>query len=113
MLIELLADFQRNTPKPYHVQVSECWQLHQPVACLYERSTMSVREQIKLPRGRSALYVSTSYRHNQDVESVAESLWKEVGQAISDGRYSFRRDLRRYVPFTNDDLAFIEEAKSR
>lgn len=110
-LTDLLHAFQSKTPSECFIKIAQCGVLRQPVASIYEGVPMAVRDTIELRGGTSTLCVE-SYPHNRDIDSAALSLWTLVGDAVVQGRFSYNQRLARYVPFPDDELAFIDETKS-
>jgi hypothetical protein len=106
-LSALLYTFQRVTS--HYIRIQICGTLRQPVAAAYDRNEiMDVEELIKIRKGESALYVSQTYPHQREIESVSNALWAKVESAITSEQYSFNN--RRYGAYTEKDLTFISRA---
>jgi len=61
----------------------------------------------------STLYASLRYfvPASHDVESLAEGLWKELGTAISQGRFSYRNGS--WHEFAEFEVEFINRALAK
>jgi hypothetical protein len=109
-LSNLLFAFQTRTPAGCFIKIKPT-DLHQPVAKAYQGDAMSVAHTIELAAGPSRLSIE-DYKHTRTIDSAFPSLWILVGDAIREGRFSYSKAAGRYVEFTADETAFIDETKS-
>jgi len=109
-LFYLLTDFQRMCPKPLHVEISECVNLHEPVAGLYPQLYMAAAEATEVRDGNRVLYIRKKYCREPDIESAAKALWGTLKEPISERRFSCV-GKQLYVRFSTTDQTFIEQTK--
>lgn len=108
-----LLESMRDNSSGKFVAIGECADLRQPRASLSDGAVGHLGDPILLPDGSpSKLYASPQYfaRDTRDVESLADGLWKLLGPAICEGRFSRRTGT--WQEFNEDDLEFIRRALS-
>jgi hypothetical protein len=93
------------------VHIAECPNIHQPRASLTDGAMGHLGDPVLRPDGSSSsLYAAPEYfaRTRRNVESLADGLWNLLGQAICEGRFSYREGAWR--TFDANDLEFISRA---
>jgi hypothetical protein len=111
-LSNLLISMRDETPGSHLVRVSECDRLRQPVAAPIH-SAFRLPDQVgiqSLQANRTSLFVSPEYLADDgdSIEAVIASIWRLNGDAITEGRYSFRAG--RFDVFDATDHQFAAEA---
>lgn len=109
--LSTLLESMRDNSTGMLVHIAECPDIHQPRASLTDGATGHLGDRVlRSDSAPSRLYAWPQYfaQASRDVDSLADGLWRILGAAICDGRFSYRGGT--WQEFDMDDLEFIARA---
>jgi hypothetical protein len=105
----LIQNMLDETPAGYVLRISRCDHLKQPVIAPWDaRYKLDGIPAHSLVQSRDTLFISPEFF---PLDSLADRLWEEFGDAVSDGRFSIPASSRHYCSLTQDDIATIQESQ--
>jgi hypothetical protein len=81
------------------------------VAALYQKAHMASSQGVELKGTDGSVHVLKKYCPKKSIESAADSLSSLLGEAISQGNFSYSGRKRCYQRFQETEIAFIEETR--
>lgn len=109
--LSAMLESMRDNSSGKLVHIAECPDIHQPRASLTDGAIGHLGDPVVRGDGSpSKLYAWPQYfaRTSRDLESLADELWRVLGAAICDGRFSYRGGT--WQKFDMHDLEFIARA---